>query len=138
MPFGFHPVPGAEGWQVSNPPILAMAPVRVSLELFDQVGMPALRARSLRLTAFLERLLDVVAARRPLEVITPRDPACRGAQLSVAVDDAVAVTEALFHDHQVRCDDRPPNVIRIAPTPLYNTFHDCWRAAVALDRVLGA
>ena len=55
----------------------------------------------------------------------------------MAVDDAVAVTEALFHDHQVRCDDRPPNVIRIAPTPLYNTFHDCWRAAVALDRVLG-
>ncbi len=138
MPFGFHPVPGAEGWQVSNPPILAMAPVRVSLELFDRVGMPALRARSMRLTAFLERLLDVVAARRPLEVITPRDPACRGAQLSVAVDDAIAVTEALFHDHQVRCDDRPPNVIRIAPTPLYNTFHDCWRAAVALDRVLGA
>ncbi len=137
MPFGFHPVPGAEGWQVSNPPILAMAPVRVSLELFDRVGMPALRARSLRLTGFLERLLDAVAARRPLEVITPRDPACRGAQLSVAVDDAVAVTEALFHDHQVRCDDRPPNVIRIAPTPLYNTFHDCWRAAVALDRVLG-
>ena len=75
---------------------------------------------------------------RPVEVITPREPEGRGAQLSVVVDDAVAVTEALFHEHQVRCDDRPPNVIRIAPTPLYNTFHDCWRAAVAIDRVLGA
>jgi kynureninase len=138
MPFGFRPVPGAEGWQVSNPPILAMAPVRVSLDLFDEVGMAALRGRSIRLTGFLERLLDAVAARRPLEVITPRDPAGRGAQLSVAVDDAVAVTEALFHEHQVRCDDRPPNVIRIAPAPLYNTYHDCWRAAVALDRVLGS
>src|SRR5207342_2203377 len=99
MPFEFQPLAGAEGWQVSNPPILAMAPVRVSLELFDQVGMAALRARSVRLTGFLERLLDVVAARRPVEVITPREPAGRGAQLSVAVDDAVAVTEALFHEH---------------------------------------
>ena len=74
MPFAFDPVPGAEGWQVSNPPILAMAPVRVSLDLFAEVGMDALRARSVRLTGFLERLLDVVAARRPVELITPRGP----------------------------------------------------------------
>ena len=136
MPFAFAPVPGAEGWQVSNPPILAMAPVRVSLELFDRVGMPALRARSLRLTGYLERLLDLVAARRPLEVITPRDPARRGAQMSVIVPDAAKVTERLFEEHRVRCDDRPPNIIRIAPAPLYNTFRDCWRAAVALDTEL--
>jgi kynureninase len=136
MPFAFAPVPGAEGWQVSNPPILAMAPVRVSLELFDRVGMPALRARSLRLTGYLERLLDLVAARRPLEVITPRDPARRGAQMSVIVPDAAKVTERLFEEHRVRCDDRPPNIIRIAPAPLYNTFRDCWRAAVALDKEL--
>ena len=121
---------------MSNPPILAMAPVRVSLELFDRVGMEALRVRSLGLTGFLERLLDAVAARRPLELVTPRHPAQRGAQLSVAVGDSTAVTEALFEQHRVRCDDRPPDIIRIAPAPLYNTFHDCWRAAVALDVAL--
>ena len=121
---------------MSNPPILAMAPVRVSLELFDRIGMEPLRARSLRLTAFLERLLDAVATRRPMEIVTPRDPARRGAQLSVAVADSTAVTEALFARHAVRGDDRPPNIIRIAPAPLYNTFHDCWRAAVALDAEL--
>ena len=136
MPFAFAPVPGAEGWQVSNPPILAMAPVRVSLDLFAEVGMDALRARSRRLTAFLEELLDVVAARRPLEIITPRDPERRGAQLSVEVADAAAVAGALYDLHRVRADDRPPAIVRLAPAPLYNTYADCWRAAVALDAVL--
>ncbi len=136
MPFGFAPVDGAEGWQMSNPPILAMAPVRVSLALFAEVGLDRLRDRSVRLTAFLERLFDAVAGRRPIEVITPRDPERRGAQLSVIVDDAAAVTEDLFARHRVRADDRPPNIIRLAPAPLYNTYEDCWRAAVALDDVL--
>jgi len=136
MPFAFDPVPGVEGWQVSNPPILAMAPVRVSLALLAEIGMGALRARSVRLTGFLERLLDVVAARRAVEVITPRQTDRRGAQLSVMVDDAAALTEVLFVRHRVRADDRPPNVIRLAPTPLYNTYDDCWRAAHALDAVL--
>jgi kynureninase len=136
MPFTFDPVPGAEGWQLSNPPILAMAPVRVSLELFAEIGIEALRARSIRLTAFLERLLDAVATRRPVTLITPREPDRRGAQLSVAVDDAAGVTEALAKKHRVRADDRPPNIIRLAPAPLYNTYEDCWRAAVALDAVL--
>ena len=102
------------------------------------VGMPALRARSMRLTGFLEQLLDAVAARRPLEVVTPRDPdAPRRAAERGRSTTRSRVTEALFDEHRVRCDDRPPNVIRIAPAPLYNTYHDCWRAAVALDRVLG-
>ena len=117
MPFDFRPQPGAAGWQVSNPPILSMAPVRVALELIDDAGMDALRARSIRLTGFLERLLDAVAARRPLRLLTPRDPERRGAQLSVEVDDAAAVTERLYERHRVRCDDRPPSIIRLAPAP---------------------
>jgi kynureninase len=136
MPFEFDPIEGAEGWQVSNPPILSMAPVRVSLDLFDRVGLPALRARSMRLTGFLAHLLELVAARRPLELITPREPDRRGAQLSVLVDDAVALTEALFERHRVRCDERPPSIIRLAPAPLYNTFRECWQAATALDDLL--
>jgi kynureninase len=136
MPFAFTPAPGAEGWQVSNPPILAMAPVRVSLAMFAEVGMEALRARSVRLSGFLERTFDAVSERRPLAVITPREPERRGAQLSVVVDDAAGVTEALFRGHRVRADERPPNIIRFAPAPLYNTYDDCWRAATALDDVL--
>ena len=90
------------GGSVSNPPILAMAPVRVSLALFAEVGMDALRARSVRLTGFLERLLDVVASRRPVELITPRDPDRRGAQLSVP-------------RRRRRC--RRPRLVRSVPGP---------------------
>lgn len=132
------PVPTAESWQVSNPPILALAPVLVSLEMFDRTGMPALRAKSERLTGYLESLLDEVCATRPAEVITPRDPARRGAQLSVRVHghDVGPLTERLRHEYGVFADARRPDVIRLAPAPMYNTFHDCWRAATALSAVL--
>lgn len=128
------PVPTADAWQVSNPPILALAPVLVSLEMFDHTGMTALRGKSVRLTGFLESLLDEVCAGRPAQVITPRDPAWRGAQLSVRVDgrDVGPLTARLRHEHGVVADARRPDVIRLAPTPMYNTFHDCWRAASAL------
>jgi len=119
-----EPVESADAWQLSNPPILAMAPVLASLELFDAVGMDALRAKSIRLTGYLESLLDQ-------EVLTPRDPARRGAQLSVRVRDAAAVARRL-RELGVIADSREPDVIRLAPAPLYNTFHDCWRAAEAL------
>lgn len=132
------PVDTADSWQVSNPPILAMAPVLVSLEMFDQSGMPALRARSVRLTGYLQSLLDEVCAARPAEVITPRDPDRRGAQLSVRIGgrDVGPVTRRLRDDFGVFADTRPPDVIRLAPAPMYNTFHDCWRAATALAAVL--
>jgi kynureninase len=100
------------------------------------VGLPALRKRSTRLTAYLESLLDEVGTRRPLAVTTPRDPARRGCQLSVACDGARALAARLRREHGVVCDFREPDVLRFAPVPLYNTFHDCWRAAAALDRVL--
>ncbi|WBB54622.1 kynureninase [Verrucosispora sp. WMMD573] len=129
-----RPPTTVEAWQISNPPILAMGPVRTSLELFDSVGMPALRARSLRLTSYLERLLDEVTADRPLSVITPRQPGRRGCQLSVRIGAGSAneLTKRLRHEHGVIADAREPDVVRFAPVPLYSTYHDCWRVADAL------
>jgi kynureninase len=133
-----RPPESAEAWQVSNPPILAMSPVRTSLELFDKVGMPALRERSIRLTAFLEGLLD--AARLPAEIVTPRDPARRGAQLSLRIPSggAGALARRMRAEHGVIADVREPDTVRLAPVPLYSTYHDCWRAAEAVATTLEA
>jgi kynureninase len=133
----FVPRADVESWQLSNPPILSLAPVRVSLELFDRVGMGALRERSLRLTGYLETLLDDIAIGRAVEVITPRDPEARGCQLSLHVPaGAEQLAGRLREEEGIVCDEREPNVIRLAPTPLYNTFHDAWRAARALERLI--
>ena len=134
------PVDTADSWQLSNPPILAMAPVLASLQMFDAVGMDALRAKSIRLTGYLESLLDTIADGRPRELITPRDPQRRGAQLSVRIRGLGAgeVSQRLRHDHGVLADARQPAVVRLAPAPMYCTFHDCWRAATALAKVLDA
>lgn len=128
----------ADSWAMSNPPIMAMAPVLASLEMFDEVGMDTLRAKSVRLTGYLERLLDVVCDGRPMRIITPRDARRRGAQLSVQFDgvDVGALTATLRHEHGVIADARQPDVIRLAPAPMYSTFHDCWRAATALESVV--
>jgi kynureninase len=133
------PVDTADSWQLSNPPILAMAPVLASLEMFEATGMAALRAKSMRLTGYLEGLLDELCASRPgVSVITPRDPRRRGAQLSVRIDgrDVGPLSAALRREFGVFADARRPDVIRLAPAPMYNTFHDCWRAATALTAVL--
>ena len=132
----FEPRPGAEGWGVSTPPVLAFAPLRASLEQFDRVRLTALRGRSLRLTGYLEELLDAVAASRRMSVITPREPAARGCQLSVACEGARALASRLRVEHGVVCDFREPDVLRFAPVPLYNGYEDCRRAAVALLDVL--
>jgi kynureninase len=116
-----------------------MAPVLVSLEMFEETGMAALRAKSTRLTGYLEELLDEVCHRRPgVSVITPRDPGRRGAQLSVRISgtDVGPLTARLRREFGVFADARRPDVLRLAPAPLYNTFHDCWRAATALAAVL--
>lgn len=123
---------GAEGWAISTPPIVAYAPLRASLALFDQVGMHALRERSIRLTGWLESLLDEVAAVRRLELITPRDAERRGSQLSVTVAGADEIARRLRDRHGVVCDVRRPDVLRFAPAPLYSSFEDCRRAAVGL------
>ncbi|WP_240938085.1 kynureninase [Nocardioides sp. JQ2195] len=133
------PVASADAWQLSNPPILAMAPVLASLEMFDEVGIETLRARSERLTAYLEQALDDLCGDRALEIITPRDPARRGSQLSVRLlaDDAGDVARAL-RERGVIADARQPDVIRLAPVPMYCGYHDCWRAARALAEVVRA
>jgi len=127
MPKHFVPERNADGWQVSNPAILSMTPVRVSLELFDRIGIGRLRERSMRLTAYLEQLVDELAANRPIDVITPRDPLRRGCQLSLQIGQPVAHLARQLEARGVLCDWRNPDVLRVAPTPLYNTFHELWR-----------
>jgi kynureninase len=121
----FVPQPGADGWQLSNPPILSLAPLRASLALFDEAGMDRLRAKSEKLTGLLERLLRPHAA-----ILTPSDPARRGCQLSLRVGG-----KDLFKALEARgfvTDFREPDVIRVAPVPLYNTFDEVVRFARAL------
>ncbi len=130
-----RPPASADAWQVSNPPIFSMSPVRTSLELFDKVGIGVLRERSIRLTAYLERLLAEVTPGRPLQVITPTDPAERGAQLSLRIGGdrtAGELAKVLRFEYGVIADAREPDVLRLAPVPLYSLYHDCWRAARAL------
>jgi kynureninase len=129
----FVPRPGADGWQISNPPILAMAPLLASLALFDEAGMPALRAKSERLTGYLHYLLERLPGRR-FEVITPADPARRGCQLSLFVHERPQELLAVLQAEGVVGDFREPNVVRVAPVPLYNTFHDVWTFARILER----
>lgn len=129
-----RPPASADAWQISNPPIYAMGPVRTSLNLFDQAGMTELRARSVRLTGYLESLLDEITPTRPISVVTPRDPARRGCQLSLRIEhgSAAELARRLRHEYGVVTDAREPDIVRVAPTPLYSTYHDCWRAAAAL------
>ena len=130
----FVPQPGAAGWQISTPPILALAPLGASLEMFDEVGLDALRDKSLRLTGWLRTLLNDLGP-DVVEVVTPVDPESHGAQLSLRWlgDDPKAVVEELATEGIV-CDFREPDVLRVAPVPLYNTFVDVWRFVDALRR----
>jgi kynureninase len=130
----FIPVASADGWQVSNPPIFSMAPLRASLAIFDEAGgMQRLREKSKRLTGYLEFLLERAGTNR-FTVITPREPEARGCQLSILAHEKPKELHQKLEAAGVKADFREPNVIRAAPTPLYNTFHDVWRFA----EILGA
>lgn len=129
----FIPKEGADGWQISNPPIFSMAPLRASLEQFDRAGMAALRQKSERLTGYLLYLLDQLPPGR-FEVVTQRDPAQRGSQISLLVNDRPRDLVKALEAAGVVCDFREPNIIRAAPVPLYNTFQDVWTFA----RILGS
>jgi kynureninase len=127
----FHPIAGAEGWQISNPPILQMAALRASLEIFDDAGMSALRRKSEKLTGYLEFLLGQINDDR-ISVITPADPSKRGCQLSIRVKDADRGLFESLTARGVSADWREPDVIRVAPVPLYNSFTDVFEFARTL------
>jgi len=128
----FIPVASADGWQISNPPIFSMAPLRASLAIFDQAGgIGPLRAKSTKLTGYLEFLLTEIGSKK-FSVITPPDPNGRGCQLSILSHQHPKELHTELVGAGVKCDFREPNVIRVAPTPLYNTFHEVWRFAQIL------
>lgn len=131
----FSPMAGAEGWQISNPPILQMAALRASLEIFDEAGMSNLRAKSERLTACLEECLASIDDDR-ISVITPADPRERGCQLSIRVKDADKSLFDMLTERGVIVDWREPDVIRIAPVPLYNSFADVYNFVTILKSCL--
>jgi kynureninase len=128
----FIPVASADGWQISNPPIFSMAPLRASLSIFDEAGgMEALRAKSIKLTRYLYFLLDA-AGHSKLTIITPPETNARGCQLSILVHEHAKELFGKLEAAGVKCDFREPNVVRVAPTPLYNTFHEVWQFAKIL------
>ncbi|SHG46045.1 kynureninase [Flagellimonas flava] len=131
----FDPIPGAEGWQLSNPPILSLAAIRASLDVFDEVGMPGLVEKSRKLTGYLEKLLEDM--KDSVKIITPRDVRKRGCQLSLQItkwggkDIFKTIT-----DKGVIADWREPDVIRIAPAPLYNNYSDVFKFVTILKEAI--
>jgi len=135
MPATFEPAPNADAWQISNAPILAMVPMRASLALFNEAGMDRLLAKSKKLTAYLEFLLNQLPTDR-IRILTPKDPKDRGAQLSIQVKGA---DRSLFDDlvkNGVIGDWREPDVIRISPAPIYNSFEDVYQMVQLLKKCL--
>lgn len=129
----FHPIPGAAGFQLSNPSVADTTAVRGSLDVFKQTSMTELRKKSLKLTRYLEDLLDQLSKEqdksggRRFSIITPRNVLERGAQLSVRLDtDLLGIVMHTLDEAGVVVDERKPDVIRIAPAPLYNSFMDVY------------
>lgn len=135
----FKPIPGAKGWQVSNPSGLSLACLLGSLEIFQEAGMERLVEKSKLLTGYLEHLLLEVIEKdkAPFEIITPAEPEQRGCQLSLrfAEKNMMKVWEGLQREGVI-CDERKPDCIRIAPVPLYNSFDDVWRFVQILRSVM--
>jgi kynureninase len=135
---GFIPMPGAEGWQLSNAPVLGMAAHLASLELFHEAGMERIGRKRDVLTAFLEFIIHDVSERNKerctFEIITPSEITKRGAQLSILVHGQGKSLFDKLSDEGVVADWREPNVIRIAPAPLYNSFEDCYWFGKLLEK----
>ena len=119
----FQPIAGAEGWQLSNPSILCMAALRASMEIFDEVTVARLRAKSETLTSYLEFLLAREAC-ESFSILTPRDPSQRGAQLSLQITKGGRAVCDRLSQQRIICDWREPDILRVAAVPLYNSFLD--------------
>ncbi|MCH9694540.1 MAG: kynureninase [Gammaproteobacteria bacterium] len=139
MESGFRPLEGAEGWQLSNAPVFSMAILRSSLDIFDEIGMPALRSKSEKLTGYLEFVIDSLADELPdvgLEIITPRDPRQRGGQISLLIEGRERDVFDKLTAAGVISDFREPCMIRLAPVPLYNSFEDVYIFGKVLKQIL--
>lgn len=139
MDTGFHPIPGAEGWQLSNAPVFSMAIHKVALDLHCEAGMKELRKKSVLLTAYLEFLIETVSqsqSKISFEIISPTEKEQRGAQLSLLVlGGGKEIFDALTDEGAI-LDWREPNVIRMAPVPLYNSFTDVFEFAQLLNKII--
>ncbi len=132
----FDALSGAEGWQLSNPVILSMAAIRASLAVFEEAGFENIRAKSKKLTSYLEYLINELNDGR-INIITPSNPLERGCQLSIQVKSADKKVHAKLTEAGVISDWREPDVIRVAPAPLYNSFEDIFEFVKRLKIVLG-
>jgi kynureninase len=127
MKKGFVPMQGAAGWQLSNAQVLSMAAHKVSLDMFEKVGMDQLRAKSIKLTNFMEELIeDLNTKGYHFNIITPKTTKDRGAQLSILTGPEGKQLFDFLSENGVICDWREPNVIRVAAVPMYNSFEDAW------------
>jgi kynureninase len=131
----FDVMPGAEGWQLSNPPILSMAAIKASLDMFAEVGMEALREKSEKLTGYFEYLINQIDTDR-IKIITPSNPKERGCQLSIQVKNADKSLHQKLTENNIITDWREPDVIRCAPVPMYNSFEDVFRMVETLKELL--
>ena len=129
----FEPIPTTEAWQLSNPPILAMASVWAALKIFDEIGMDKLRKKAIRLTGYLEFLVKSLGE-DTIKIITPADPNRRGSQLSIQVKNATKDVFNKITADGVIADWREPDVIRVAPTPMYNSYEDVYSFYSILKR----
>jgi len=136
----FKPSAGAEGWQLSNVPVLSMAAHKVSLNIFDEVGMDALCKKSEKLTGYLEFIIEKTGSKPApsrvsgFKIITPRDETHRGCQISILTKKKGRELYDELTRQGVVADWREPNVIRVAPVPLYNTFEDVYRFGEILEK----
>ena len=131
----FHPNAGAEAWQLSCQPILSLVPLSASLHIHTQVGMEAIRAKSMLLSSYLVNLLTNIDTDK-ISIVTPMEAERRGAQISISIEGGDKSIFYRMREKGILPDWREPNIIRLSPAPLYNSFEDVWKMVEVLKEVL--